>query len=463
MRDLASIASAVGPRCAVRVDGVQVQYGDLAAQVMAARTRLAARRVAPGDRVMLGCKSTIATIVDALALIETRCTVLPVASESLADEAERSRESFAPDWLVCEGDVTRGVATGTPAPPGLERGGAQPLQALLSSGSSGQPKIIVRSAAQVEAGVRIFSDAMHLSPTDRILALVPLQHSFGFNSVMLGAISVGAEIVLPRTKHPRSIVQEISDGGVTIFPAPPLFFEWMHRFTEERPGAFGKGVRACVSVGDILPHTTHALFVARFGWPLWQSYGASEAGPALLNRTGAYDGDTVALGRPYPGVSVDLCNSQGDPVPDGEVGEIVVRSPAVGIGYVGKHDGASRIAGDRFFTGDLGVRRGGEIHFAGRTKILMVRAGRKIDPSEIERVLRSHPDVLDAAVRHAGDDGRDPLQALVVARRPIPAGDLVELCVRSLPAYKVPRLIEFRSALPRDSVGKLRRAELGKP
>jgi long-chain acyl-CoA synthetase len=300
---------------------------------------------------------------------------------------------------------------------------------------------------------------MALGPADRVLALVPLQHSVGFNSVMLGALSVEAELVLPQSQHPRAIVREVVESGVTFFPAPPLFFDWMHRFAEGRVGSLGR-VRACVSVGDALPHATHRAFVETFGVALWQSYGASEAGPALLNQTGAHRGDTMALGRPYPEVQVELRDDQGHPVPDGAVGEIVVQSPAVGLGYLGSHDGASRIAGRQFFTGDLGIRRDGDVHFAGRRKLLITRAGRKVDPAEIERVLRTHPAVVDAAVRVAGTTGHAPLQALVVARRPLRAEELVTFCARALEPYKVPRVIEFRPGLPRDGAGKLQRHRL---
>ena len=265
--------------------------------------------------------------------------------------------------------------------------------------------------------------------------------------------------MLPRSRHPRGIVKDIEASGATVFPAAPLFFDWMCRIAPEQPGSLGR-VRVCVSVGDVLSRATHEAFARTFGISLWQSYGASEAGPVCLNRTGVCDGDAIALGQPYPEVSADLLDEAGVAVPDGEVGEIVVRSPAVGLGYVGEYDGASRINGGRFFSGDLARRRRGEMHFAGRAKVFIARAGRKIDPAEIERVLCSHADVVDAAVRVAGAGESEPLQALVVTRRSVRAEDLIELCARALQPFKVPRIIEFRDALPRDATGKLRRGLL---
>jgi long-chain acyl-CoA synthetase len=445
--------AAGGSRSAIRDVDSSVDYIGLAARVAAARAGFVAEGLATADRVMLDCRQTVDTIVCALALLQHECAVLPMAAEALGAELAPVRERFAPHWLVRDGQIARGGAD--TAPPWDDRI-VRPLQALLSGGSSGHPKIVLRSAAQVEAGVRIFATAATLTAADRLLLLAPLQHSFGFNSVMLAGLSVGAEVVLPGTTHPRAIVRVIEETGTTVVAAPPHYFDLMHRFAERRPSTLGD-VRVCISVGDALPHTVHAAFVATFGVALWQSYGASEAGPVLLNRSGVAAADTLALGQPYPEVEVELCDEAGNAVPDGEVGEIVVRSPAVGLGYLGEHDGGTRIAGDRCFTGDLGARRGGEVHFAGRQKVLIVRAGRKIDPGEIERVLRRHPDVADAAVRSTSDGS---LQALIVAVRAVPAADLVEHCARSLQPHKVPRIIEFRRSLPRDAAGKLKRSQL---
>jgi acyl-CoA synthetase (AMP-forming)/AMP-acid ligase II len=461
MLELGAAAVRFGTRIAIRVPGAEVSYAELGRLMAAARARFTAAAVSPRCRVALRCQPTPSTIATALALLEQRCTVLPIAADAPSDAVQAPLAAFRPDWEVSEDALVRPQSaepTGVLATHGDSQASEgddddAPLQALLSSGSAGQPKIVLRSVRQVAAGVRIFSSGVELDPDDRVLLMVPLQHSFGFNSVMLGAL------VIPRSRHPRGIVADLEDGGVTLFPAPPLFFDWMCRFADETPGP-RLAVRAAVSVGDVVPRATHDAFVARFGIPLWQSYGASEAGPLLLNRNGTRGSETMALGRPYPEVHIDLRDEGGNPVADDAAGEIVAFSPAVGLGYLGTHDGASSFVGREFHTGDLALRRDGDIHFAGRRKVLITRAGRKIDPAEIERVLRTHPGVLDAAVRVAGDTGHDPLQALVVTRHSVAAQELIEHCARSLEAHKVPRRIEFRGTLPRDGTGKLQRDRL---
>lgn len=452
MLELDAVA-ARGARVALRAAGKLVRYDELASLVHDRIHYLKQAGVTAEDRVVLGCRSNVGTVVNALALMQQRCAVLPVSAELPDHSLENVEKAFAPRWRIADDEVR-----GTGAAASL---GTNFAQALLSSGSAGRPKIVLRAAAHVAAGVRIFAGGLAIGDGDRVLALVPLEHSFGFNSVMLGALTQGAQIVFPESRHPRGIIDEIETHAVTVFPAPPLFFDWMHRFAE-RPRPLTP-VRVCVSVGDILTRAGHAAFVDKFGVELWQSYGASECGPALLNRSADYVDETMALGDTYPGVEVSLRTDEGTTPGEGETGEIVVRSPAVALGYLGEQDGGSRIVDREFFTGDLACYRRGLLEFAGRRKLLIARAGRKVDPAEIEQVLRSHPDVVDAAVRAIPGIGQQPLQALVVARRAIRPEDLIDLCSRSLAAHMVPRIIEFREALPRDGAGKLQRDALGDP
>jgi long-chain acyl-CoA synthetase len=403
--------------------------------------------------VALACRRDADTIATALALLEAGCAVMPASAE--LTDAERAD--------VCAAFGARWIGAGGPGAPPKAPAAEVPglAQALLSSGSTGAPKIVLRTRAQVEAGVRIHATTIGLRPDDRVLALVPLSHSYGFNSVMLGALTTGACVVLPDATHPRSVARAVESAGVTLLPGPAIFFDMLNRFLQSA-GPLLRSVRACIAVGDITSASTWQAFTRSFGVPLWQSYGASEAGPVLLNTTGSADAaGQLALGTPYREVEVDLVGEDGAPAADGEMGEIAVRSPAVAFGYQGAGDGSSRIEAGRFFSGDLGVRRGGEICFAGRAKLLIAIAGRKVDPIEVERALLAHPAVKDAAVLAHREGDREIVRALVVGDPGVGAAALIEFCARSLSPYKVPRLIEFRDALPRSAAGKLLREQLG--
>jgi long-chain acyl-CoA synthetase len=453
MIDLVALSREFGPRVAIREARGETTYRELVASARSARAALEARGLHGGDRVALACRRDADTVATALALLEAGCAVMPASAE--LTDAERAD--------VCAAFGARWIGEGGPgAPPKAPPVEVPDLaQALLSSGSTGAPKIVLRTRAQVEAGVRIHSTTVGVRPDDRLLALVPLSHSYGFNSVMLGALGAGACIVLPDSTHPRSVARIAESAGVTLLPGPAIFFDMLNRFLQSAGPAL-RSVRACIAVGDITSAATHTAFTRSFGVPLWQSYGASEAGPVLLNTSGAADAaGRLALGTPYREVEVEIVGEDGRAAAGGEVGEIAVRSPAVAHGYQGSGDGASRIERGRFFSGDLGVRRGGDVWFAGRAKLLIATAGRKVDPIEVERVLLAHPAVRDAAAYPHREGDREIVAALVVADSEVSAAELIDFCATSLSPYKVPRLIGFRDALPRSAAGKLLRGQLG--
>jgi long-chain acyl-CoA synthetase len=457
MIDLEVLARDFGPRVAIRSEEGETRYDELVLRAAAQREKLADGGLLPGDRVALGCQRDVASVASALALHAHGCAVMPASADLTLAEREEVCGAFGARWIG-EGGPGAPPKRAPDALPGL-------AQALLSSGSTGTPKIVLRSRDQVDAGVRIHAGSVGIEADDRVLALVPLSHSYGWNSVMLGALRAGACIVLPASTHPRGVAATVQKHGVTLFPAPAVFFDMMCRFLQSAGPAL-RSVRACIAVGDITSGETWSAFTRSFGVPLWQSYGASEAGPVLLNRDGSLDAEgRMALGRPYREVEVEIRDDRGRPVEDGVVGEIVVRSPAVALGYQGEGDGASRIERDAFgglfHSGDLGVRQpDGNVHFAGRVKLLIATAGRKVDPFEVERVLRGHPRVSDAAVLPHREGDREIVRALVVADGSVSAGELIDHCARSLSSYKVPRLVEFRDALPRNAAGKLERARL---
>lgn len=252
---------------------------------------------------------------------------------------------------------------------------------------------------------------------------------------------------------------EVCALGVTVLSSTPTFLDLMVRFSDGVTDELA-GVRTCVATGEPLSRRIALGFAETFGKILWNNYGSCEMGPATLNRSNTAHGDAIALGRPYPGIEVTLRDEHDCPVPEGEVGEIVVRSPAVGLGYASGQEGARPFDGDRFFTGDLGVLRDGELYFAGRQKQLLNTAGRKVDPIEVEHILLRHPMVTDAAVVGHQDGDREVVRAVVVAAGSLTAGELMEFCNESLASYKVPRIIEFRSSLPRNDTGKLMRTQL---
>ncbi|MEZ4281828.1 MAG: AMP-binding protein [Myxococcota bacterium] len=438
-------------------------FAELAALVSAEADRLTSLGLAPGDRCGLVCGEDRATVVRALALLEAGGVVLPLSGQLGVEELRQAEIAFEAQWRL------QGAGAGAFERSAFEcarsgdavaaRAAAAPVQGLFSSGSTGRPKIVLRSAPQLRAYTQIYAEAMSLSPDDRVAVLLPFSFAYGFNSLMLGSLAAGASLVFPGSRNPRRVLSAIREGAVTILAATPTLLDLMVRFAGGASGDLA-GVRICVATGEPLSRPLAQRFRETFGKALWNNYGSSETGPMTLDREGTADGEAIALGRPYPGVEIGLRDEQGDPAPDGQVGEIVVRSPALGLGHAGRDGAVEAFEAGGFATGDLGVFRGGVLFFAGRRKLLINAAGRKVDPLEVEQAMRRHPRIVDAAVVGHPEGDREVVRALVVAEGSVTAGELMDFCSASLAAYKVPRIIEFRSALPRSESGKLIRTRL---
>jgi long-chain acyl-CoA synthetase len=460
MLDLGFLSREFGSRASIQDPEGVTTYEDLVEQVFATVSWLERLGVEPGERVAVVCDQDRATVVRTLALMERGCTLLPldpqlgeeeVLERCLAFGAHRlSKADGAPEMLA-----PFGQSVSTHATKQQER----PVMGLLSSGSTGTPKIALRTAAQLRACVAVHARRMDLRPSDRVIAVVPIAFTYGFHNVLLATLSRGACIVFPSSRHPRTVLGEIGSQRVTVLGSTPVFFDLMVRFGAGAVAEFER-VRVAIAVGDALSTRVQRSFAEAFGKIIWNGYGTSETGPVLINSTGAVDEEAVALGRPYPGVHVTLRDKDDRPVPEGETGEIVVQSPGCAYGYVGGQEGARPFDGGRFFTGDLAVERDGVFYFAGRSKQLINTAGRKVDPVEVEHVLLRHPKVKDAAVLGQRDGDRELVKAVIVSDVPLTGVELVEFCAQSLAAYKVPRVVEFRSSLARNANAKLLRGRL---
>lgn len=444
----------------IRSDGTWLSYAGLAELTAGRRRELAAVGAGPGVRAALVCAATEGVIASALALLALGATVIPVGASLPSADLQRTVRLTRCGLVVTPHAVER---TGITA--GSGRSWPEiPVLGLLSSGSTGRPKLVLRSETQVEAGMAIFSASVGLSASDRVLAVLPLEHSYGFNNVLLATLAAGGAVILSETAHPRAVAALVRREGATLLPAAPVLFDLLAKSAGVVDRSGWASLRAAVSVGTALPRRVHTAFVAAFQVPLYQSYGTSESGPVALNTDGVVDGEFLALGALCPRVNAMILDDCGREVADGLPGELVIESPAVGLGYDVEEDqvrSGSRFEGRRFHTGDLVVRERGVLCFRGRLKVLIAAAGHKVDPAEVEQVLLSHPDIADAAVvGHPAGEGREEVKALVVVRRPIEPLALMDFCSRSLAAYKVPRIIEIRDSLPRNAMGKLQREAL---
>ena len=317
----------------------------------------------------------------------------------------------------------------------------------LSSGSTGAPRGIAVSAAALVADDEQLTRAMGLGAGERMVAAVPLSHSYGFASLALPALLRGTLLAVPAERSPLAPLAVAAALEATFLPTVPAFLAALVRLAAAPP--LPPSLRLIVSAGAPLAAETAVRLRERFGRSAHVFYGASECGGIAYDRAGdAAERGTV--GEPIPGVEVTI---------DAAAGRLAIRSPALAEGYL--PEPSPDLAGGRFLAGDLAEFVGGEIALRGRADDLINVRGKKVNPREVEEVLRHLPGVEEVAVVGLPSAGGDLLRAVLACPGQKPGYDEVAAFARQhLPEHKVPKSLLVLPALPRTARGKLDREAL---
>lgn len=327
-----------------------------------------------------------------------------------------------------------------------------------SSGSMGKPKIAVRSSANLVVEAANLARTVGFDADDTFLAVVPLHHCHGLGNCLQASLSCGGTLVLSERFDHHESVRLIVEEGVTVLPGVPFMFGIM---AEGASGADLSGMKLCFSAGGPLPETTYRAFTSRFRTPVRQLYGCTEAGSVTVNVSPDPDATCGTVGRPIDGVAMKTVDDESNELPAGQAGEILFRSGALMGGYLGA-DPASALHGGFFRTGDVGVfDDDGLLTIRGRRKVFIDVGAQKVDPAEIEDVIRELPAVEDVVVVGAPTRfGDETIKAVVVARDSLESWRIVQHCRERLSLYKCPKQVEFRDSIPRSPLGKVLRGKL---
>lgn len=322
----------------------------------------------------------------------------------------------------------------------------------LTSGSTGQPRGVAVTSDALAADDAALAASMGLRAQERIVAAIPLAHSYGFSSVALPALIRGSLVVVPGPQGPLSALAAAHEAGASFLPTVPAYLQALLKMS--KPPTWPATLRLVVSAGAPLSPETATRFRETYGLPVHTFYGASECGGICYDREG-YAGERGTVGAPVDGVRVTLDSSA-------ESGEGIVNvvSPALALGYYS--DGESSRFGGRFQTNDIASWAGSELRILRRMDAMINVRGRKVDPSEIERVVSTLPGVegvVALGLRNAG--GGDLLRVVIACPvRRVAYADVLAHCRTHLPDHKVPRSIIVVSELPRTSRGKVDRTAL---
>jgi long-chain acyl-CoA synthetase len=341
-----------------------------------------------------------------------------------------------------------------PSPDAPARG-ADIVVLKLTSGSTGEPRAVAVTEAQLIADSRRLMRAMRIGPDDVQVASIPLSHAYGHGNLVVPVLLQGTAIVRRESFVPLKLVEDAAAYGATAFPGVPFMFD--HLAGHLPDGAWPPMLGNLMSAGAPLSMSTVRAFHARFGVKVHSFYGASESG-GISYDDGDEIGEQMTQGRPLPGVTVTL---KADTADDAGSGRVHVASDAVGCGYLG--ESASELADGAFLTGDIGrFDEVGRLCLLGRVSSFVNVAGRKVQPEEVEQVLRGMPGVADARVVGAADPRRgEQLVACVVPTGPgLSVIDLRRYCAERLAPHKIPHVWILVDAIPLTERGKTDRRQL---
>jgi 2,3-dihydroxybenzoate-AMP ligase len=337
---------------------------------------------------------------------------------------------------------------------------SDPALFLLSGGTTGLPKLIPRTHDDYAYVMRACAEAMQVGPEVVYLAVNPVAHQAALACPgVFGSLLMGGKAVLTSSVRPDDVFSLIRREGVTVTTVVPSVL----RLWADSGRPPGELSRLLIQVGSAPLDPDLARRAAQvLGCRIQRWYGISEG---LLTHTRLDDPEEVAIntdGRPMsPGDEVRIVDESGNPVPDGEAGEMQARGPYTIRGYYqAPEENARSFTPDGFFrTGDLVRRRpDGNIVIVGRNKDVINRAGEKVSAEEVERQLRTHPAVQDAAVIGVADTVLgERTYAFVILNaadvRPSAMKEFLRGC--GLAAYKIPDRLISMPQLPRTPMGKV--------
>ena len=494
---LENVAAAQPKSTALIFRGEKLSYAELCGKVRRCAAGLSRLGVKRGDRFALMMRNCPEFIIIYYALVRLGAIAVPINFLLRPVEAEyilghcgavgaAAQSQFLPalreavrglsdfKHIVCCDEAEHGdalpfqdIVCDSSDAPGISSRAEDVACILYTSGTTGRPKGVMLTHKNLLSNVDSCVEAIDMRRSDVFMCLLPMFHTFAWTTCVVLPLALGSSTVIVESIQPfKDVAVQARRHGVTIFIAVPPVFSAMARLPFWRPLRFLIPLRLCVSGAAPLPSGVLEKFESKFGMPLLEGYGLTEASPVVSLSPTKSARRPGTVGLELPKVEVRMVLRNGDEAGQGEVGEIYVRGPNVMLGYFNDPE-ATREAIDAdgwLHTGDLGKRQSdGYIEIVDRAKDLIIVKGLNVYSREVEDVLLRHPDVAEAAVIGVADDtGDEMVKAFVVPKdsRKVEKSELLRLCREGLAPYKWPKDVVLASFLPKNSIGKVLKREL---
>jgi long-chain acyl-CoA synthetase len=332
---------------------------------------------------------------------------------------------------------------------------------VYTSGTTGKPKGAMLTHFSMLSIFPARFDIFEVDQHDVTLATLPMCHIYGIAILMIGTLSRGAKLVLMPKFEAAPVLNLIQQERITLVPAVPAMFQFMLLELEKNSYDLSS-VRICFSGAAPLPKEVILAVEEKFGAVLIEGFGMTETSCVATINPLRGDRKVGSVGPPLPGVYIRVIADDGTELPAGpeNVGELVIKGPNIMLGYYKQPEATEESIRDGWFaTGDLCYRDEDDyFYIVGRKKEMIIRGGANIYPREIEDVILQLDEVAEVAVVGVPDKFMgERVKAVIVLKngRTLSEAAIKEYCNEKLAEYKVPRIVEFRDAIPRNSTGKI--------
>ncbi len=478
-------------------DHTSVTYGDLERAARRFAAALGAMGVRPEERVVLFMLDTVELPIAILGALYAGVvpvlinTMVPAedlayfvdhssaravfASASIADRAHDAARLVSPPPPVVVSDPEGGEATiaariaaEEPAPAPARTCADDIALWLYSSGSTGAPKAVVHSHANLRRTFELYGGpVMGVTERDVVFSAAKLFFAYGLGSSLTFPLSAGATVVLMAERAtPEAIFERLVLRRATVFCGAPTTYVAMLA-SPKLPAREDVALRACTSAGEALPEEVGLRFEAHFGAPILDGIGSTEMLHIFISNR-IDDVRYGTSGRPVTGYEVELRDASGARVTPGEIGDLWVKGPTAALLYwrsrersIDTFHGPWTKTGDKYR--ELPT---GHYEYAGRSDDMLKVSGQYVAPVEVEFSLMSHPSVLEAAVVGKPDpNGLTVAWAYVVLRSGHAPSDALAESLKAhvkskLLPHKRPRHVVFLAELPKTATGKVQRFRL---
>lgn len=329
---------------------------------------------------------------------------------------------------------------------------------LFTSGTTGKPKGAMLTHKNLYSNANDTSNYLRLNEEDRMITALPMFHVFCLTVALNAPLLNGATLIIVPKFSPKEIFDIGKSLQPTVFAGVPTMYNFLYQYPDGDPEDL-KTLRLCVSGGASMPVALLQNFEKKFKVFISEGYGLSEASPVTTFNPLDRPRKPGSIGTSILNVDNKVVDASGNEVPVGEIGELIVRGPNVMKGYYKlPEDTAVTLKDGWLYTGDLArMDEEGYFYIVDRKKDMIVVGGYNVYPREVEEVLYTHPDIVEAAVVGIPDpDHGEAVKSFLVTRNPeLTTEEILQHCTQHLAKYKLPMVVEFLEELPKNATGKI--------